>query len=242
MERYIASGGASIWTHARGTAHRGSILLCSGGPGCCDYLLPVSEMLEDTFQVIRFEQRGCGRSTADGQYDLQTILRDMEAIREAYGLDTWTVGGHSWGADLSLIYALAHPARAEAVLFMAGVGLQCNRQWYEAYRAGRAACGEDMPAFEFPFNPEVNEQGNRSFREYVQQPKLYSRLAALQCPVLFLCGGEDIRPQWPADQLHNLLPNSTFRILPEAAHYLWLHAPEPVRRALREFLKIEGEE
>ena len=63
----------------------------------------------------------------------------------------------------------------------------------------------------------------------------------MQIPVLFLCGAQDIRPQWPAEQLHNLLPNSAFCLLPEAAHYLWLDDPEGVRKALRDFLNtIEG--
>ncbi|MCL2298542.1 MAG: alpha/beta hydrolase, partial [Firmicutes bacterium] len=152
MERYIQCDGASIWTDARGTAHKGTILLASGGPGCCDYLRPVSEMLEDAFQVIRFEQRGCGRSTADGNYDLQTVLRDMEAIREAYGLDEWIVGGHSWGADLSLIYALEHPKRAAAVVFMAGIGLQRNHEWREIFFENQAARGEELPPMKYPFN------------------------------------------------------------------------------------------
>ena len=164
MEQFVTSGGASLWTDAQGTARKGTVLLCSGGPGCCDYLRPVSEMLEDAYRVIRFEQRGCGRSTADGRYDLQTALRDMEAIREAYGLDRWIVGGHSWGADLSLIYALEYPNRAAAALFMAGMGLQRNREWSAAYHANKDACGEAMPPMDYPANMEVNRQGNDSSR------------------------------------------------------------------------------
>jgi len=238
MERYIENEGASIWTEAQGTARKGTVLLASGGPGCCDYLRPVSEMLEDAYRVIRFEQRGCGRSTADGHYDLQTILRDMEAVREAYGLEKWIVSGHSWGADLSLIYALEYPERAAAVVFMAGIGLQRNHEWREIFFENQEALGEELPPMEYPFNSQVNEQGNQSFREYVQGAKLYSDLAAMKCPVLFLCGGQDIRPQWPAEQLHNLMPNSTFCLLPEAVHVLWLHHTQEVRKALRGFLKI----
>ena len=238
MERFVESGGASIWTDVRGTAHKGTVLLASGGPGCCDYLRPVSEMLEDAFQVIRFEQRGCGRSTADGHYGLQTVLRDMEAIREAYGLDEWIVGGHSWGADVALIYALEYPQRARSVIFMAGIGLHQNKSWVETMHANRVARGEELPDMEYPFNDEVNEQGNKTRNAYVQQPMLYANLARLQFPVLFLCGAQDIRPQWPAEQLHNLVPKSTFRLLPDAAHSFWLQRPEEMRKALREFLEI----
>jgi proline iminopeptidase len=195
-------------------------------------------MLEDAYRVIRFEQRGCGRSTADGTYDLQTVLRDMEAIREAYDLDEWIVGGHSWGADVALIYALEYPRRTQSVIFMAGIGLHQNKSWVEAMHANRAARGEELPPMAYPFNDEVNEMGNQTRNAYVQQPMLYAKLAKLRIPVLFLCGGQAIRPQWPAEQLHNLVPGSTFRLLPNAAHCLWLHEPEAVRKELRGFLKI----
>ena len=227
-----------VWTQARGKAIKGTVLLCNGGPGCCDYMRPVSEMLEDAYRVIRFEQRGCGRSIADGRYDLQTTLRDMEAIREAYGLDEWIICGHSWGADLALIYALEHPRHTSAVVFMAGRALSRNIEWAAAYHANKEARGEVHLKWDYPFNFDVNKQGNRDYNAYVQQPKLYAKLAKLDCPVLLLAGGQDIRPYWPVEQLHHLLPNSTFKLLPNAAHYLWQDAPQAVCQALRTFLNI----
>jgi len=227
-----------VWTEARGEAIKGTVLLCNGGPGCCDYMLPVSEMLEDAYRVIRFEQRGCGRSVADGRYDLQTTLRDMEAIREAYELDEWIVCGHSWGADLALMYALEFPKRTSAVIFMAGRALSRNIEWGEAYHANKDARGEVHPKMDYPPNKEVNKQGNVDYNAYVQQPKLYAKLATLGCPVLLLSGGQDIRPCWPVEQVHHLLPNSGFKLLPDAAHYLWLDEPEAVRRELRAFLGV----
>jgi len=237
MERYISSNGALIWTEAQGEAIKGTVLLASGGPGCCDYLSPVSEMLEDAYQVIRFEQRGCGRSTDDGNYDLQTVLQDMEAIRAAYKLDEWIICGHSWGADLAMIYALEHPERTSAVIFMAGIGVLNDRAWIEEYKANKEARGETHPPMDYSPNLEVNKQCNHGRKVYIQQPRLYANLAALCCPVLLLSGGEDIRPQWPVEQLHHLLPNSVFRFLPNAGHYAWLDEPEAVRRELREFFE-----
>ncbi|WP_242066336.1 alpha/beta fold hydrolase [Brevibacillus laterosporus] len=62
MEQYIRldQSSLSLWTKREGGGI--PILLCSGGPGCCDYLEPVADMLSDLAQVIRFDQRGCGRS------------------------------------------------------------------------------------------------------------------------------------------------------------------------------------
>jgi proline iminopeptidase len=57
-EQFVNSDGARLWTVAHG---RGMpLMVCNGGPGCCDYLAPVAAMLDDIARVIRFEGRGCG--------------------------------------------------------------------------------------------------------------------------------------------------------------------------------------
>ena len=93
MENYIKSGNAKIWTEISGNQMDKYAILCSGGPGCCDYLLPVSQMIDDGYNVIRFEQRGCGHSDKDGKYDLETTVSDIETISEFYGINSWIVGG-----------------------------------------------------------------------------------------------------------------------------------------------------
>jgi proline iminopeptidase len=56
--------GAELWTAVSGT---GPPVVClHGGPGLWDYLGSLAALLDDTFTVIRFEQRGCGRSSAYG--------------------------------------------------------------------------------------------------------------------------------------------------------------------------------
>ncbi len=44
LENYVPINGIKIWTDIRGNANR-YIILCSGGPGCSDYMLPVSQMM-----------------------------------------------------------------------------------------------------------------------------------------------------------------------------------------------------
>src|SRR5918997_3734191 len=105
-ERVVLSDGVSIWTTRGGEGP--PVMLCNGGAGCCDYLAPVAAMLDDIAQVIRFEQRGCGRSQHAPPYDIETCLTDLESVRAHHGVDRWVIGGHSWGADLALTYALEH--------------------------------------------------------------------------------------------------------------------------------------
>ena len=78
-ENFIHSNGANIWTTSQGEGI--AVLMCNGGPGCCDYLEPVAQMVDDIAHVIRFEQRGCGRSDKQRPYDIDTVIADMEQLR-----------------------------------------------------------------------------------------------------------------------------------------------------------------
>ena len=102
-ESYVTSGTARLWSTASG--RRTPLLMFNGGPGSDDYLGPVAEMIDDLCQVIRFEPRGCGRSDWDGNYDVDTLLTDAEAIRRRYGAERCIVAGHSFGPNAALAYA-----------------------------------------------------------------------------------------------------------------------------------------
>ncbi len=240
MEHYIPIGATKIWTDITGCGQDKYIVLCSGGAGCCDYLFPVAQMIDDGYRVIRFEQRGCGRSDKDGNYTVQTAISDLEAIRAYYGINSWAVGGHSWGAVLSLLYAALHPDKVDAIVFVAGIGIQNNREWIEEFLAKRSKFGEVMPEMLYPFSEEVNNSINQSFRKYIQQPSLYKDIANLKMPALFVGAENDLRADWPVRQLQALVEHSVYVTIPGAAHYIWLTHPNELRAELRRFLALPG--
>lgn len=109
------------------------VLFVHGGPGgACN---ASSRRFYDpqTYRIITFDQRGCGRSTPHGDLSENTskeLVADMEAIREFLQIDTWVLFGGSWGSTLSLLYAQAYPARVQA-LILRGIFLarQCDLDW-----------------------------------------------------------------------------------------------------------------
>jgi proline iminopeptidase len=112
--------GAELWTAVTGT---GPPVVClHGGPGLWDYLAPLAALIDDTFTVVRFDQRGCGRSTGGGPFTIIQAVDDLEQVRAALGFGQWAVAGHSWGAELALRYAARHQARTTAVAYISGVG------------------------------------------------------------------------------------------------------------------------
>ena len=112
--------GAEFWTAVSGT---GPPVVClHGGPGLWDYLGPLAALLDDMFTIVRFDQRGCGRSTGGGPFTIEQAVHDLDQIRACLGFDRWAVAGHSWGAELAIRYAARHPERVTAVAYIAGVG------------------------------------------------------------------------------------------------------------------------
>ena len=185
---------------------------------------------------MRFEQRGCGRSDALPPYSIERCIADLEAIRQSYGFEQWIVGGHSWGADLALGYALAFPHRVQGVVCISGGRIVNDREWHQTYKQNLAEVGELLPDFAYPPNMEVNEQVGQSWKRYVQRPTLLKELAEFTSPTLFVYGKQDIRPSWPEEQLAHLMPNATLDLLPDAPHAMWLTHPTELKSSLTRFL------
>lgn len=237
----MPTSGGRLWSVRSGAGI--PLLLFNGGPGCDDYLGPVAQLVDDVCTSIRFEPRGCGRSPWDGNYDLDTLLSDADAVREFYGFERLIVGGHSHGPNLALAYALRYPAHTLGVIGIAGGKVVDDRHWSETYHSQLAAQGEDAGGREFHADPRVNRQGNATWREYCRRPELLHELAELDLPCVFINAGDDVRPNWPTQQLAALFPRARYVEIPGARHYVWLtHAAElgrELRRAV-EYVRQTG--
>lgn len=102
-----------------GSADGIPVVVIHGGPGgggqpsYRQYFDPAA------FNIIQFDQRGCGKSTPYAELEgnnTQASVSDLEALREHLGLEKWHVFGGSWGSTLSLIYAQHHPERVMSLV------------------------------------------------------------------------------------------------------------------------------
>ncbi len=138
--------GTQLWAATSGEGP--PVVCCHGGPGLWDYLGDLAGLLDDSHQVVRFDQRGCGRSTSlDGPFTVAQAVDDLERLRQAMGVDRWAVLGHSWGAELALRYAATYPDRTTAVACLAGVG--AGGAWREPYIVERnRRLGAELPRWQ----------------------------------------------------------------------------------------------
>ena len=44
-ESFVSYDGGVLWSCESGSSDAPSVILCSGGPGCCDYLEPVAKIV-----------------------------------------------------------------------------------------------------------------------------------------------------------------------------------------------------
>ncbi len=220
MEQYIQSGSASLWTIISGQGAL-PVLLVNGGPGCDDYLAPVAAELDAMCQVIRFEPRGCGRSSWDGQYDLATTLSDLDQVRRHYNFERVLLVGHSFGPDLALTYLLQNPEHVLGLVGLAGGRIVNDREWHAAYTAAKPK----EKVVPFKADKAVNSMGNADYKAYCRQPGLLRDIARIDCPMRYIAGARDIRPNWPIQQLAQLVRDGQYFELPNADHYLWDDSP-----------------
>lgn len=126
----LTVNGIELWVEVQGKGL--PFVLCHGGPGAYDYLVPLASMVEDICTVIRYDQRGSGRSQHIGPYDVQTHIDDLEALRRKLNITSWIVGGHSWGASLALAYSTQFTEHTTALVYVSGTGI--NPHWHNLYQ------------------------------------------------------------------------------------------------------------
>jgi proline iminopeptidase len=116
--------GKSIYVKSFGKGD--PIVFLHGGPGGShEFFLPFSEKLAEDHTVILYDQAGCGMSGAveDDRYSIQDEVENLEALRQALGLDTLHLFGESWGSMLALSYAVQYPSHVEKIILTAAIGL-----------------------------------------------------------------------------------------------------------------------
>jgi proline iminopeptidase len=87
------------------------VVFLHGGPGSGCNATQRRFFDPQHYRIILLDQRGCGRSTPQGEVTDNTtddLIADIEALRNHLGIARWHVFGGSWGSTLGLVYAVKH--------------------------------------------------------------------------------------------------------------------------------------
>ncbi|MDF2811338.1 MAG: mhpC [Microvirga sp.] len=126
--------GHTIHYERVGTRGAKPAIFLHGGPG--GGINPDYRRLFDPsrYDLLLFDQRGCGRSTPYASLEANTtwhLVTDIERLRQHMGVETWLVLGGSWGSTLAMAYAQTHPERVSELILRGVYTLtRAELDWY----------------------------------------------------------------------------------------------------------------
>lgn len=137
--------GNQVYWEACGNPQGKPALVLHGGPG--SGCTPGMRRFFDParYRIVLFDQRNCGRSTPHASDPATSLvanttphlLRDIEVLRSALGVERWLVFGMSWGSTLALAYAETHPERVSEMVLAAVTTTRASEIDWLYHGAGR---------------------------------------------------------------------------------------------------------
>ena len=82
---------------------------------------PFLDQLGQDFNVLRYDQRGCGLSDRDvGDFSFQRFVEDLEAVIDALAAERFVLYATSQGVPVAIDYAIRHPERVSHLVLHGG--------------------------------------------------------------------------------------------------------------------------
>jgi 3-oxoadipate enol-lactonase len=228
---------------------------------------PQVEVFAAAFNVLRYDTRGHGRSSApQGPYSLEMLADDLLQMLAAVGIERCHFVGLSMGGMIGQTAVLRDPRPFET-LVLADTSSRTPPESHPVWEGRIAAVstpagmGAVAPAtlerwFTPPFRanaPEVVARIDRLIRttpvggyigcaRAIMQLNLTDRLRAVACPVLVLVGDQDPgTPPAVAEEIARAIAGARLEIIPQAAHFANVEQPERFNALLQGFYAGLGE-
>jgi len=119
-EGYKTINGTEIYYKKMGDGE--PVVIVHGGPVLeHGYLVPYFKPLADRYELVFFDQRLSGRSSAEvdsTDVRLKMFVDDIEGIRQAFGFEKIHLLAHSWGGLLAMNYALNYSSNLHSLVLL----------------------------------------------------------------------------------------------------------------------------
>ena len=109
---YMERGCHEIYYEQCGNPDGKPAIFLHGGPGGGGSTTVRRFFNPESYHIVIFDQRGCGRSKPHGCLEQNTtwdLVEDIETLKNKLGFEKWLVFGGSWGSTLSLAYSQTYP-------------------------------------------------------------------------------------------------------------------------------------
>jgi 3-oxoadipate enol-lactonase len=247
----IHANGIDIYYEQHGWDKPGDVLVLSNGilmstaSWACQ-----TPMLSRHCRLLLYDCRGMWQSEhPSGPYNMAQHADDLAALLDALGVERAHIGGVSYGAEISMVFALRYPQRTRSLILASAVSQvdPLLRAMMDGWiSAARARDPELLFQVTLPVNfserwiaanPAALEAARERYRQLdmdaflelllsFAQLDITADLQRIRAPALVLVGEDDIlKPRRYAEIIARELPNSELAIIPHAGHaVLWEQA------------------
>ena len=176
----VGDGHMIYWERA-GTRGAKPVVFLHGGPGGGIFESHRQLFHPDHYDILLFDQRGCGKSIPHAALEANTtwhLVEDIERLRMLMGVESWMVYGGSWGSTLALAYAQTHPEHvSELVLRGVYTASRPELDWY--YKFGVNQLFPDKwQRFIAPIPPQERDDLLNAYHKRLTSDDLATRLEA----------------------------------------------------------------
>ena len=247
---------ARIWWDQSGTGD--PILLIMGHAYGADMWHRTAPELAASYRVIRFDNRGIGRSSdPPGPYPVQLMADDALAVLDAADAASAHVYGVSMGGFIALQLALDHPGRVRSLTLgctaasaegaSRGALLTRVRSLVPAAALNRIAWkllyGQGTPPSRRAEDQQIvrrtraSSRGRRGQLTGAASFDVTSRLMEIRIPTLVIHGAQDrIVPAASAQRLADGIAGARLVVFPDAGHVYTTDAPDAANQEVLRFL------
>ena len=222
---------------------------------------PQMDMLESSFQVLRFDTRGHGDSDAPEEaYSLEQLAMDAIGLLDALKIDTVHFVGLSMGGMIGQGLALDYADRLKSLALCDTAAIMPDETqpiWQDRIEAAgeTGMAGQVDETLERWFRPEYLQQnppevvmirqqilatpvaGYIGCCEAIRRLKYLDRLAEIKLSTLIMVGEEDPgTPVAASEAMHARISDSKLVVLPSARHLSNIEQAEAFNTVLMEFL------
>jgi 3-oxoadipate enol-lactonase len=217
------------------------------------------------YQIIRFDNRGIGQSSApDSPYSIPQMANDAAALLDVLGIEKAHIAGHSMGGQIAQELALNHPQKIKSLILLSSLA-KGNEKFNNIIKTwGDIATKLDLELYEklvlpwiftdnfyaipgmvdqliewainYPFAPTKHGLYHQS--RAILNFDTTHRLQNIHCPTLVIIGQQDIlTPVKFSEQLTQGIPNAELVIIEHGGHGFLIESPESVAQFILKFLK-----
>ncbi|WWR57650.1 3-oxoadipate enol-lactonase [Saccharopolyspora sp. SCSIO 74807] len=210
--------------------------------------------LAERFRVLRYDQRGHGRSSAPpGPYGLADLGGDVLELLDSLGIERAHFAGVSLGGMTGMWLAERHPDRiGRLALLCTSASLTPASAWRERAAQAREHGTKSLvdgsvsrwftpataakPEIAEKFGnmvTECSDEGYAGCAEAIAEMDLLPKLGEITAPTLVIAGRDDpATPPPHAELIGAEIPGAQVEILSDASHLANAERPEPVNRLL----------